>query len=88
MYTQSDCSLQAEWCLPDHRFAISDYLDILAAARRLVSYTRSYPHLQLDFDPQAREAFDSYGVMFNRRSNTMRHDSDADVAAEEGIGWL
>ena len=32
-----------------------------------------------------REAFDSYGVMFNARANQMRKRADADAAAEEGI---
>ena len=75
---------QAEWCLPDRRLHVPLELDILLAAKRLVEFTAKQPHLELGFSEEARERFDSYGVMFNTRSNQLRKGADADAAAEEG----
>ena len=88
--TDESTQPQAEWCLPNRRLDIPDEFDILAAAKRLVEYTKQHPHLTLEFDPSARELFDSYGVMFNTRANQLRKGADADAAAEEGITcpWL
>ena len=79
-----DVYAQAEWCLPDRRLDIPEELDILLAAKRLVEFTAKQPHLELGFSEEARERFDSYGVMFNTRSNQLRKGADADAAAEEG----
>ena len=80
---------QAEWCLPDRRLNIPEEFDILMAATRLVEHTSKHAHLELGFSDAAREQFDSYGVMFNTRSNQLRKGADADAAAEEGtIGLL
>ena len=76
--------MQAEWCLPDRRLEIPASHDILLAAVNLVQQTSKMPHLELDFSEAAREQFDSYGVMFNTRSNQKRKGADADAAAEEG----
>ena len=76
------CS-QAEWCLPDRRLSIPEEFDILLAAKRLVDHTSKQPHLEIGFSTAAREQFDSYGVMFNSRSNQLRKGADADAAAEE-----
>ena len=75
---------QVEWCLPDRRIEIPEGHDILLAAKNLVKQTSKNAHLELDFSDAAREQFDSYGVMFNTRSNQKRKGADADAAAEEG----
>ena len=75
--------------MPDRRLEIPATHDILLAAVNLVQQTSKMPHLELDFSDAAREQFDSYGVMFNTRSNQLRKGADADAAAEEGtIGLL
>ena len=75
---------QAEWCLPDRRLQIPETHDILLAAKHLVDQASKNAHLEIDFSTAAREQFDSYGVMFNTRSNQKRKGADADAAAEEG----
>ena len=79
---------QVEWCLPDRRLEIPEEYDVLLAAKNLVNQTSRNAHLEIDFSDAAREQFDSYGVMFNARSNQKRKGADADAAAEEGTTGL
>ena len=79
---------QVEWCLPDRRLDIPEGYDILLAAKNLVKQTSKNAHLEIDVSDAAREQFDSYGVMFNTRSNQKRKGADADAAAEEGTTGL
>ena len=50
-----------------------------------MKFTSSRTNTLFEFTEEAREVFDSYGVMFNTRSNQLRVGNDADAAAEEGI---
>ena len=58
--------------------------DLTKAAAFLVRQTSQYPGLELKFDPEAKELFDSYQVFFNIRCTQCRKRQDADAAAEEG----
>ena len=71
-------------CLPDRRIAVPAELDIVEACKHLVEQTKMHPHIKLAMDDDAKEAFDSYGLMFNCRSNQHRRGQNADLAAEEG----
>ena len=70
--------------MPDRRLEIPETHDILLAAKHLVEQSSRKADLEIDFSDAAREQFDSYGVMFNTRSNQKRKGADADAAAEEG----
>ena len=70
--------------MPDRRLNIPEDFAILLAAKRLVDQTSQQAHLEIDFSVAAREQFDSYGVIFNTRSNQLRKGADADATAEEG----
>ncbi len=61
-----------------------DNCDLTKAAAFLVRQTSQYPGLELKFDPEAKELFDSYQVFFNIRCTQCRKRQDADAAAEEG----
>ena len=50
---------QLEWCLPDRRLVVPDRLDLTKAAARLVEATAKHPGLCMEFEPAAREVFDS-----------------------------
>ena len=78
-------SQQVEWHIPDRRLAIGPDNDLVIAAQRLIEFTRSVPNLTLEFEPAARDLFDSFCVMFNTRCNKLRKAADADAAAEEGV---
>ena len=73
-----------EWYLPDRRIVVPVECSLTKAAEFLVRQTAPHPGLELQFDPEAKELFDSYQVFFNIRCTQCRNRQDADAAAEEG----
>ena len=76
---------QVEWMIPDRRIPVPPELDLSEAAEHLISFTSRQPGLVLEFEPDAKDEFDSYNLMFNVRCDKLRKQSDADAAAEEGV---
>ena len=76
---------QVEWLLPNRRIDVPEQLQLSAASARLIEYTSVLPGRVLQFEPDARDMFDSYSVMFNTRVSVRRKRQDADAAAEEGV---
>ena len=80
-----------EWLLPDRRLPVPAELNITTAADFLVRQTAIHPGLVLTFTKEAKDAFDSYQVIFNIRCTGHRTRQDADAAAEEGamhvVSW-
>ena len=78
-------SVQVEWLLPDRRIDVPEALQLGTASTKLIEYTSLQPSHTLQFEPQAKDVFDSYSVMFNSRVSVRRRQQDADAAAEEGV---
>ena len=76
--------MQIEWHLPNRRLAVPDELNPTLASRHLIEQTSRHPGLVLEFDDEARNYFDSFGVAFNTRVVGFRKVQNADSAAEEG----
>ena len=80
-----------EWLIPDRRLHTPEELSITTAADFLVKQTAIHPGLVLTFTKEAKDAFDSYQVVFNIRCTGHRNQQDADAAAEEGamhvVSW-
>ena len=76
--------MQIEWHLPNRRLKGPDNLDPSLASKHLVTHTSRHPGRVLEFDDEARNYFDSFGVAFNTRVVGFRKVQNADSAAEEG----
>ena len=71
--------------LPDRRINVPESLKLGTASATLIEYTSVQPGRTLQFEPLAKDMFDSYSVMFNTRVSVRRKEQDADSAAEEGV---
>ena len=69
---------------PNRRIEVPERLTLNSASEHLISFNAKYPGLVLEFEDDARDSFDCYGVVFNTRCSQLRKKQDADAAAEEG----